>query len=385
MDVHGAMKLALDISPPVSPPISPPESDNESDDRTLNSVLGDIRSSFCANAGVPVSAIPKNSIDTVSATTKRKMERTFMKEGGIIRAIPPYKSTENLMLNLNPKGKDSCYVYLQEYGYVSLLKVPTSILHKDFEKHESEEEKYIQWMMNMINYAKKNWMKIMLQGMILGGFDAKVMEMFTENYEKLIENVMIAMSMYKDTEYKWWMDENYQIFFPVFPMIYEYKYGDQTADMTERLDSITHSEEYDYLGYTKLVINGEEKTRLIFDKSYQELPEYYPGTTERGPNTKSMRIPWILNKTSDIKGRKLVFSRNKEGETTAFLKYDKDYKYSRIIPFMGIHKDFLKEGSSISAINTCLPEDITPEYLQTRLENIEQSLVIMAKWRSDRL
>ena len=98
-----------------------------------------------------------------------------------------------------------------------------------------------------------------------------------------------------------------------------------------------------------------------------------------------MRIPWILNETSDIKGRKLVFSRTKEGETTAFLKYDKDYKYSRIITFMGIHKDFLKEGSSISAINTCLPEDITPEYLQTRLENIEQSLVIMAKWRSDRL
>ena len=130
-------------------------------------------------------------------------------------------------------------------------------------------------------------------------------------------NIIQALAAFEGASDKWWLRPENTIYVPMLPMIYE---------ATDLIDDLQESNnEY---GPTKLVVNRKEVSRVNFNDEYNEIGNNFH---------KSVRIPLAMIKTRDIEGAKLVITEN----TTLVATYDKNYEYCEIIPFVGIHNDFL--------------------------------------------
>ncbi len=263
--------------------------------------------------------LPKIPVDTeqLSERAKKRLTRRAFRNNNFIRTYPEKKSMISVLFNLNTNKET--YLYTRRYGYVSLVEIPTSTLLADTDTLEGN-KLYIQWMVNYANFVSKEFTAFIMRLMLINpSMNAEHMKMMLEQLRKLLDKTITEMLLdFETNPDKWWLRPENTIYVPMLPMIYEATYF--IDDDQPEID--------DEYGPTKLVVNGKEVSRVNFNDEYNEI-----GNNEH----KSVRIPIGLTKTEDIDGAKLIITE----DTTLVAGYDKEYEYSEVIPFVGIHNDFL--------------------------------------------
>jgi len=263
--------------------------------------------------------LPKIPVDTeqLSERAKKRLTRRAFRNNNFIRTYPEKKSMISVLFNLNTNKET--YLYTRRYGYVSLVEIPTSTLLADTDTLEGN-KLYIQWMVNYTNFVSKKFTAFIMRLMLINpSMNAEHMKMMLEQLRKLLDKTITEMLLdFETSPNKWWLRPENTIYVPMLPMIYEATYF--IDDDQPEID--------DEYGPTKLVVNGKEVSRVNFNDEYNEI-----GNNEH----KSVRIPIGLTKTEDIDGAKLIITE----DTTLVAGYDKEYEYSEVIPFVGIHNDFL--------------------------------------------
>ena len=313
------------------------------------------------------SASLKNDIDKLSDRARKRLERRMKRNGNIMREIPEKNS--NMYRLFGNNDNTLSYVYTDAFGFVPLNRIPTDSLYEECEGLTGKELE-TRWIFNFMNYITKElqmfFFKLMLVMPVLN--EKEFMQIFKNMNDIYKNNVLAMIASFSSSDNKWWMEKEYAIFAPVLPMIYEYDYIDTMEELIIKSD-------FRDFGLTKLCVDDILKSLVYFNEEYNSVENI---------KNKSIKIPVGLVKTKEITGNKLYIS----SQTLGILSYNESIEYSRIIPFIGIHKDFLdgtrdgidksiqeKTGLSEDRLkNDNLNKGVDPNILRQKLSKIKETM-----------